>query len=691
MLSRRLALHGYATTAAATGAEAMTYIRQTSFDVILLDVQMPGLSGYDVLREIRREWSSGVLPVIMVTAKDRSEDIVQALALGANDFVGKPIDLPVALARIRTQVLRKQAEDQLRESEERYALAMAGANDGLWDWKLTTDAIYYSPRWAALIGYEPSELTATPDEWFSRVHDGDLPRLRERLDAHIAGHSTHLEVEYRMRHRTGAYRWVLTRGQAVRDGAGRAVRLAGSFTDITQGKVADALTALPNRVLFTDRLLWCLEYARRHADFSYGVLFVDLDGFKFINDSLGHLAGDELLVAVARRLEHSIRTTDSLGRHPAGVVGASPLQRTVARLGGDELTILLPGIGDVADATRVAERVLDAVRQPFDVNGREVFVTASVGIVVGGTSDTTAEDLLRDADTALYRAKALGKARYELFDEAMRDRVVTRLSMETALRRALDRGELRLHYQPLVRLEDDELVGFETLVRWQHPELGLLAPDAFIPLAEETGLIVPIGRWVVREACRQLAEWRGQGHAVGRLSVGVNLSSREFQQPDVVEHVRGMLAEYALDGCQLEIELTESAAMENADAVVGRLSQLKASGVSISIDDFGTGHSSLAHLHRFPIDRLKIDRSFVARLLEPGDEDGTPIVRAILALAHHIGIEVVAEGIETSVQRDVLLTLGCPLGQGYLFSKPVTALDALAFVRTPDEVGPPAW
>lgn len=679
MLSRRLALHGYVTTLASSGSEALDLLHQHAFDAVLLDVQMPGLSGYDVLRAIRREHPSGVLPVIMVTAKDRSEDIVQAFALGANDFIGKPIDLPVALARIRTQVLRKQTEDRLRESEERYALAMAGANDGLWDWKLTTDEIYYSPRWKALLGYDEQDLPAEVDAWFSRVHEGDLARLRQSVDAHIAGQSTHLEIEYRMRHRSGAYRWVLTRGLAVRDSAGRAVRMAGSFTDITEGKVADVLTSLPNRVLFNDRLLWCIEYARRHASFSYGVLFIDLDGFKFINDSLGHLAGDALLVAVARRLEHSVRATDVIG-HPVSP-GSEALQHTVARLGGDEFTILLPGICEVTDATRVAERVLDAVRQPFEVRGREVFVTASIGIVVGGTVEMTAEAVLRDADTALYRAKALGKARYELFDDAMRDRVVARLTMETALRRALDRGELCLHYQPIVKLESDALVGFEALLRWQHPDEGLLQPHAFIPLAEETGLIVPIGRWVVHEACRQLAAWRDEGYDIDRLSVGVNLSSREFQQLDLVDCVRGELAAFALDGRHLEIELTESAAMENADAIVGRLAQLKASGISISIDDFGTGHSSLAYLHRFPIDRVKIDRSFVARLLEPGDEDGTPIVRAILALAHHIGIVAVAEGIERAVQRDLLLALGCSLGQGYLFSKPIEASAAIVMLR----------
>jgi len=680
MLSRRLTLHGYDVTVASTGAEAVEQLTRERFDTVLLDVEMPGMSGYDVLREARKAHASGVLPIIMVTAKDRSEDVVEALALGANDFIGKPIDLPVALARIRTQVQRKEAEDRLRESEERYALATAGANDGLWDWKLTTDEIYYSPRWKALFGYEERELTASTHEWFDRVHDADRQLLLDALDAHIEGRSTHLEVEYRMRHASGTFRWVLTRGLAVRDESGRAVRLAGSFTDITEGKVADVLTALPNRVLFTDRLLWCVEHARRHPTFIYGVLFVDLDGFKVINDSLGHLAGDALLVAVARRLEGSVRASDSVGRYTSGVA-TEPLQRTVARLGGDEFTILLPGIRDVADTMRIAERVLDSVRQPFAINEREVFVTASIGIVIRGQGETSADEILRDADTALYRAKALGKARYELFDEAMRDRVVARLNMETALRWALDRGELLLNYQPLVRLDGDALVGFEALLRWQHPKLGLLQPNAFIPIAEETGLIVPLGRWALREACRQLAAWRDAGCDISRFFVSVNLSSREFQRPDLVGYVRDALDEYDLDGRHLEIEITESTAMENADAVVGRLAELKASGVSISIDDFGTGHSSLAYLHRFPIDRLKIDRSFVSRVLEPGDEDGTPIVRAILALAQHIGIAVVAEGIETPAQRDLLQSLGCELGQGYLFSKPVAPSTAIEMLR----------
>jgi PAS domain S-box-containing protein len=640
------------------------------------------MSGHEVLREIRRKWSSGALPVIMVTAKDGSEDVVEALALGANDIIVKPIDFPVALARIRTQVHRKQAEDRLRESEERYALATAGANDGLWDWKLAAGEIYYSDRWKALLGYEPRALTSSPEEWFGSVHEADRKRVRDGLDAHLAGRTTHLEVEYRMRHASGAYRWVLTRGLAVRDGAGRAVRLAGSFTDITDGKVADVLTSLPNRILFTDRLLWCIEYSRRHPEFSFGVLLVDLDGFKVINDGLGHLAGDRLLVDVARRLEHSVRASDAVGRAVAISGAGDSLQRTVARLGGDEFTILLPAIKDATDATRIAERVLDAVRQAFTVDDREVFISASVGIVVSRNGEASADEILRDADTALYRAKTLGKSRYEIFDEAMRNRVVARLNVESSLRRAVERRELRLHYQPLVTLDDDALVGFEALLRWQHPERGLVPPDVFIPIAEETGLIVPIGRWVLREACRQLAEWRDGGCDIGRFRMSVNVSSREFQQPDLVAYIRQVLDDFVLNGRHLEIEITESTAMENADAVVGRLADLKATGVSISIDDFGTGHSSLAYLHRFPIDRLRIDRTFVARLLAHGDEDATPIVRAILALAQQIDVVTVAEGIQTVDERDCLRALGCAMGQGYLYSRPDYAAEAVGMLRS---------
>jgi predicted signal transduction protein with EAL and GGDEF domain len=493
-----------------------------------------------------------------------------------------------------------------------------------------------------------------------------------------------------MRHASGSYRWVLTRGLAVRDADGRAVRLAGSFTDITEGKVADVLTSLPNRVLFMDRLVRCIEYGRRRPDFCYAVLFIDLDGFKVVNDSLGHVVGDQLLVGVARRLEHSVRLSDSVGRIGHGS-GSDTDRHTVARLGGDEFTILLPDIHDVSDSTRVAERILEALKQPFVLNDHEVYITASIGIVVSATGYTAGDDVLRDADTALYRAKALGKARYELFDAEMRDRAVARLHMETALRRAMERDEFQLYYQPLVRLDRGTLVGFEALLRWEHPEHGLLLPEKFIPLAEETGLIVPLGRWVIAEACRQLAAWRDEGHPIDGLCVSVNLSSREFQQADLVDYVRKVLSDHRLQGQQLEIEITESTAMENADAVVGRLEQLKASGISLSIDDFGAGYSSLGYLHRFPIDKLKIDRSFVARMLEHGDNDGTPIVKAILALAEHIGIDVVAEGIERVEQRDLLRALKCTMGQGYLFSRPAKAADAIHMLRAWSSYAVPSY
>ena len=314
MLLRGLERHGHAATAAASGAAALELIRSRPFDVVLMDIRMPDMSGIDALRHVRLRATSGVLPVIMVTAEDSSQDVVEALAAGANDFVGKPIDLPVLLARIQTQLLRKQAEDRLRESEERYALAMAGSNDGLWDWKLTTDEIYYSPRWKGLFGHPDDGPTPSLEQWLGRVHEDDLSRLHDSINALCAGRAPHLEIEYRMRHASGTYKWVLTRGMAVRDVHGTAVRLAGSFTDITEGKVADGLTALPNRLLFMDRLVQCLEYSKRRQDFSYAVLFIDLDRFKVVNDSLGHAIGDQLLVGVARRIEGCVRLGDSVGR-----------------------------------------------------------------------------------------------------------------------------------------------------------------------------------------------------------------------------------------------------------------------------------------------------------------------------------------------------------------------------------------
>jgi diguanylate cyclase (GGDEF)-like protein/PAS domain S-box-containing protein len=672
MLSRRLELHGFSTCLASSGNEALDLVTRGGIDLVLLDVQMPGMSGLDVLRRLRVRLSSGELPIIMVTAKDRSEDIVEALSLGANDFIAKPLDLPVALARIRTQVERKSAEDRLRESEERYALAVAGANDGIWDWKLTSDDVYYSPRWKALLGLENEQVPHRVSAWFDRVHPDDVSRLRAEIDLHLRGQLPHLEVECRMRHASGGYRWTLTRGLAVRGPDGQPIRFAGSLTDITQGKVADVLTSLPNRVLFMDRLLRCVELSKRRPECRFAVLFIDLDGFKVVNDSLGHAIGDQLLVGVARRLELSVRSGDSVGR----LVGDHDA-RTVARLGGDEFTILLPDVRQASDATRVADRIIDALKAPFAVGGREVYATPSIGIVVGGADYLDASDVLRDADIALYRAKSLGKARSVLFDVEMRRLVMARLELETGLRRAVPDGQLRLFYQPLIRLGDSAVAGVEALLRWEHPEHGLLTPDRFISIAEETGLIVPIGQWVMNEACQQLAEWRRHGVVPEGFSVSVNVSTREFQRESLVDDVRAMLGRHQLRGGRLDVEITESTAMENASAAIDLMAGLKAAGVSLALDDFGAGHSSLAHLHRFPIDRLKIDRSFVRRMRPSvGEEDSTPIVRTILALAEHMGIDVVAEGVEHADQRDTLDALGCLFGQGYLFSGPVSAAKA---------------
>ncbi|HWS55779.1 MAG TPA: EAL domain-containing protein [Pyrinomonadaceae bacterium] len=422
----------------------------------------------------------------------------------------------------------------------------------------------------------------------------------------------------------------------------------------------DALTGLPNRALLSERLGSAIARARGAEGERFALLFLDLDRFKNVNDSLGHTIGDGLLVTIARRLENSVRSAD-----------------TVARLGGDEFAILLEGVKSEADAAYMAERVQREMSTPFMLDGHEVFMTVSIGIAHGAAGYEHPEQVLRDADTAMYRAKAGGRACFEVFDSTMHARAVNLLRLENDLRRAVEREEFTVYFQPIVGLATGRLAGFEALVRWQHPERGFIPPSEFIPVAEDTRLIVPLGLWVLREACRQVVSWQPAGPAP--LTVSVNLSGRQFAQPDLVEQVGAILRETGLAPGRLRLEITESVVMEDAERAVAMLEQLKGLGVRLSIDDFGTGYSSLSYLHRFPLDTLKIDRSFVSQL--DAGESRAELVRTIRTLAANMGLEVVAEGIETLGQLGRLAELGCEYGQGYLFARPLAPDAAEALVR----------
>jgi diguanylate cyclase (GGDEF)-like protein/PAS domain S-box-containing protein len=423
----------------------------------------------------------------------------------------------------------------------------------------------------------------------------------------------------------------------------------------------DDLTGLPNRVLFLDRLQVALARARRRRS-GVAVLFLDLDRFKVINDSLGHEPGDRLLTAVARRLEGALRPED-----------------TVARFGGDEFTVLCEDLTSTVEPIGIAERISRALATPFLLDDREVFLTASIGIAVAPDQAATADALLRDADAAMYRAKERGRARFEVFDDATRERAMARLETEHDLHRAVDRDELCLRYQPIVDLESGRVTGVEALIRWQHPRRGMVEPTGFVPLAEETGLIVPIGEWVLAEACRQVGDWRRRGILPAHFSVSVNLSAGQLGQPRLRQVLDNALQESGIDPASLWLEITESAVMDDADAAIATLRDFKERGLCLSIDDFGTGYSSLSYLKRLPIDALKVDRSFVAGL--GIDTEDHAIAEAVVTLAHTLGLGAVAEGVETPAQLSELRTLGCDSAQGFYFSRPVDAVDVEALLQ----------
>ncbi len=568
--------------------------------------------------------------------------------------------------------------EQLADSEHAYALAARATNDAVWEWYMDDNRVLLSPRWREMLGLEEEDAEqpssdATAGAWLSRVHPSDLRGLQDAIAAHLDGLTNRLEFLHRVRGADGSYRWLTVHGVAIRDHAGKPVRIVGSFRDVTDLRATetelrrsaerDGLTGLLNRAAFCSAVSEALEEARTTGEYGFAVAGIDLDGMALVNDTLGSMQGDRVLRAAARRL--------------LSVVGEGEL---IGRIGGDEFGMLIRDVASEAELNRAFERIQAPLSQPIVLDGQDIYASASVGVARSNGTYCSGQDLLRDSETAMRRAAKRGLASKDVYQRRTRTAARKTLRLNADLRRALDRRELVLHYQPLVPVFDRHHIAFEALVRWRHPEFGLVSPGAFIPLAEETGLIVPIGLWVFREACRQVALWNRT--AAEPVAVSINVSARQLQEPDLVGQMSSIIEQTGVDPAALHLEITESLVMESPDEAVQKLTALKALGAQLSIDDFGTGYSSLSYLQRLPIDILKIDRSFISPV-EGGD--CKEIVSSIVELAHKLGLVVIAEGVETEQQLSTLKGLGCDVAQGYLFSRPVPAVDATRLIEDWDD------
>ncbi len=549
--------------------------------------------------------------------------------------------------------------------------------------------LYNSPAYQKVLGYSTEELSSSSS--IDQIHPLDRERvLQSAAKARATGQGQ--RMEYRMRHKDRSWRILESTASPIQNGEGEIERLVVVNRDITERKRAeemlahssfhDGLTDLPNRALFVDRLQHAVTRARRHSDYKFAVLFVDIDEFKVVNDSLGHSAGDELLIQIAKRLAACFRETDTIAR--SGGLDSRPSHDSLARLGGDEFTVLLEDVFEPSDAIRVARRIQEKLANPFEIKGQRIVIAASIGVAASSASYAEAEELLRDSEIAMYRAKRAGKARCEVFDPAMHSSAVRRLKLETDLRLGLERGELIVYYQPIVSLASGKITGFEALSRWPRPD-GMVSPAEFIPVADETGLILPLNRAVLLEACRQLRSWQSQFHCEPPLTMSVNISPKQFAQPELAREIGATLKQVGIAPGSVNLEIMETIAMGDADRALSVLSELKALGVRLSIDDFGTGYSSLSRLPRFPVDALKIDRVFISQM--NADHDSHEIVRLIIMLAHSVGLKVVAEGTETEEQITALKQLDCEMAQGYLYSPPVDQKAAFELLlRSHEEV-----
>lgn len=554
----------------------------------------------------------------------------------------------------------KRAREELQEIHVRYDLATRTVRDGLWDWDLQNNQMHFSPRWKEMFAWGEEEVKNDPQSWLQRIHPEDLAFCRSAIELLTTGISDTFENEHRIRHQDGHYVWVSTLALALKDENGKVRRIAGSVTDISARKESEqnllnsslynALTHLPNRALFLDRVNRAIALSIRDKNYLFAVMALNIDNFKGINDSLGHEVGNQLLIAVSKNLNECLRNAD-----------------TAAHLGGDEFAILLEDIKHIGGANLVANKIHKLFAAPFGVSGHEIFITTSIGIALSATGYDRAEDLLRDAEIAMHRAKATGKGKHEVFDQEMYSRSLSLLQLESDLRRALERDELTAFYQPILSLETGKIMGTEALMRWHHPSRGLVMPGEFIPVLEQTGLIANAGEMILKTACKQNKSWHDAGYS--KLRVAVNFSSIQFQFGQLPELIKRNLNESQMSPNALTVEITESIAMENIDLTVSTLNELSNLGVQISIDDFGTGYSSLSYLKKFPINTVKIDASFVREMTS--DSDDAAITSAIIAMAHQLKLKVIAEGVETEEQLEYLRLHECDSIQGYWFSRPI--------------------
>jgi diguanylate cyclase (GGDEF)-like protein/PAS domain S-box-containing protein len=654
---------------------ALRAIGTAGHDLYLVDYRLGEHTGLDLVREA---WGSDPpAPVILLTGEDDYLVDLAATELGVTDYLVKGTTDPPTLERtIRYAVRQHKAMVDLRRSEERYAVAMRATNDGIWDWELQTASMHFSERWKALLGYEDVSWDE-PGAWFLLVHPGDLERLRREIDQHLAGHSPYFENEHRIRHADGEWRWVLTRGLTTRDRRGKPIRITGSLSDITERRRAqerlvhdtlhDGLTGLPNRALFMDRLVQCVSHLKHDAGYACAVLYIDIDRFKLVNDSLDHSVGDRLLVELGRRVGSILRPGD-----------------TLARRGGDEFTILLDGIASPTEALEVAARAGSAIAEPVSFDNGQLSVAASIGIAHSFDGGQDAEELVRNADIAMYDAKANGGASHKVFDTSMHKRVLERVSLESQLRQAIEQERLRTFFQPIVDLRTGALHGFEALARWPVADDDV-SPGDFIPVAEEAGLIGALGTLMLRRACHTLSAWRKQGLVTPEVTVSVNVSIRQLTDASLIGHVRAALRDSKLPAGKLVLEITESTLIEHPLLVNAVLRELLDLGVTVQLDDFGTGYSSLTVLHDFLGDTLKVDRGFVETMLHRPASHA--IIRSIVGLAHNLGLRVIAEGIEDREQVHALTLLGCEYGQGYHFSRPLPPSEIEALLAGDAQLG----